>query len=209
MYKFKNSLKKFFAVTAVIIVCVLLCILGIYAFKSQVSNFNPISAVRAELNDIADREYTLDLEIISIDIDPDESERMGNTYKGSELAKERGWTDEQLNDLTAVKAIYRTEYDHSKTFIDDGYTEQYFYLIKDDPSGAWEIADISDPHIINIPKEDDTTNTEAASTVDLQRSEELYCSVDLNYDGITEDFFLCKDVRYDKFHKACISRNTE
>ena len=79
MYKFKNSLKKFFAVTAVIIVCVLLCILGIYAFKSQVSNFNPISAVRAELNDIADREYTLDLEIISIDIDPDESERMGNT----------------------------------------------------------------------------------------------------------------------------------
>ena len=199
MYKFKNNLKKFFVITTVIMVCVLLCILGIYAFKSQISNSDPISAVRAELNDIADREYTLDLEIISIDIDPDESERMINTYKGSELAKERGWTNEQLNDLTAVKAIYRTEYDHSKTFIDDGYTEQYFYLIKDDPSGAWEIADISDPHILNIPKDDDTANTEAASTVDLQRSEELYCSVDLNYDGITEDFFISSDSPYDEF----------
>lgn len=152
MYKFKNSLKKFFVITAVIIVCVLLCILGIYAFKSQISNSDPISAVRSELNDIADREYTLNLEIISIDIDPDESERMINNYKGSELAKERGWTNEQLNDLTAVKAIYRTEYDHSKTFIDDGYTEQYFYLIKDDSSEDWEIIDIASPHITNIPK---------------------------------------------------------
>ena len=51
----------------------------------------------------------------------------------------------------------------------------------------------------DIIEDDEIASTEAVSTVDLQQ-EELYCSVDLNYDGITEDFYLCKDVRYDKFH---------
>lgn len=156
MYKFKHNLKKLFIIAAVIIVCVLLCKFGINVFKSQKSDLDSISAVRAELNDIANKEYTLDLEIISIEIDPDESERFINTYKGSELARERMWTDELLDNLTAVKAIYRTEYDHSKTFIDDGYTEQYFYLIKDNSSEAWEIIDSSGTYISNDTTDDNS-----------------------------------------------------
>ena len=48
-------------------------------------------------------------------------------------------------------------------------------------------------------EDDGIAGTEAVSTDDLQQ-EELYCSIDLNYDGIAEDFYLCKDVRYNKFH---------
>lgn len=157
MYKFRYNLKKLFKnifliVIAVIIVCMLLCKFGILVPKGQISNFNAISVVKSELNNIASKEYTLDFEIISIEIDPNESERIINTYKESELAKERRWSNEVLDDLIAIKTIYYIEYDHSKTFIDDGYTEQYFYLIKDDSSEDWEIIDIASPHITNIPK---------------------------------------------------------
>ena len=157
MYKFRYNLKKLFKnifliVIAVIVVCVLLCKFGILFPKGQISNSNAISVVKSELNNIASKEYTLDFEIISIEIDPNESERIINTYKESELAKKRRWSNEVLDDLIAIKTIYYTEYDHSKTFIDDGYTEQYFYLIKDDPSEDWEIIDIASPHITNIPK---------------------------------------------------------
>lgn len=157
MYKFRYNLKKLFKnifliVIAVIVVCVLLCKFGILVPKGQISNSNAISVVKSELNNIASKEYTLDFEIISIEIDPNESERIINTYKESELAKKRRWSNEVLDDLIAIKTIYYTEYDHSKTFIDDGYTEQYFYLIKDDSSEDWEIMDIASPHITNIPK---------------------------------------------------------
>ncbi len=157
MYKFICNLKKFFQtyffiIIAVIIACVLLCTFGVYVFKNQMSNSNSISVVKSELNNIASKEYTLNFEIISIEIDPNESERIINTYKESELAKERRWSNELLDDLIAIKTIYYIEYDHSKTFIDDGYTEQYFYLIKDNSSETWEIIDISSPYISNTPK---------------------------------------------------------
>lgn len=157
MYKFRYNLKKLFKnivfiVIAVIVVCVLLCKFVILVPKGQISNSNAISVVKSELNNIASKKYTLDFEIISIEIDPNESERIINTYKESELAKERRWSNEVLDDLIAIKTIYYIEYDHSKTFIDDGYTEQYFYLIKDDSSEDWEIIDIASPHITNIPK---------------------------------------------------------
>lgn len=157
MYKFEYNLKSFFKpyffiIIAVIIACVLLCKFGLYVSKNQISNSNSISVVKSELDNIASREYTLNFEIISIEIDPNESERIINTYKGSELAKERRWSNELLDDLIAIKTIYYIEYDHSKTFIDDGYTEQYFYLIKDNSSETWEIINISSPYISNTPK---------------------------------------------------------
>ncbi|MCB6611040.1 hypothetical protein V3C10_11445 [[Clostridium] symbiosum] len=40
-----------------------------------------------------------------------------------------------------VWAGYYVEYDHTKTFLDDGYTEQYFYLMENTESGEWKIVD--------------------------------------------------------------------
>lgn len=57
----------------------------------------------------------------------------------------RGWVVDEEN-FVAVYARYRVEYDHTKTFIDDGATEQYFYLIRDPHSGEWSIADNSSPN---------------------------------------------------------------
>lgn len=43
----------------------------------------------------------------------------------------------------AVRAEYCIEYDHDKTFLDDGNIDQYFYLIKDPETDVWMIVDAS------------------------------------------------------------------
>lgn len=44
-------------------------------------------------------------------------------------------------------------------------------------------------------------NTETEPSYKIQQpEEELFCSIDLNYDGITEDFFISKNIPYDEFH---------
>ncbi len=69
-------------------------------------------------------------------------------YSGSDLAKERGWTDKYLAEhFVVVWAKYYVEYDHTKTFLDDGYTEQYFYLTQDTKSSEWAISDNTSPNI--------------------------------------------------------------
>lgn len=63
------------------------------------------------------------------------------------------WQDaeECVNDayLGAWNAIpparYYTAYDHTKTFMNDGYTEQYFYLTRDARTGKWGIAENTAP----------------------------------------------------------------
>ena len=47
--------------------------------------------------------------------------------------------------FTVVWAKYYIEYDHTKTFIDDGYTEQYFYLIEDNRN--WTIVENTSPWV--------------------------------------------------------------
>lgn len=42
----------------------------------------------------------------------------------------------------------------------------------------------------DIIEDDEIVSTETVGIVDLQQQEELYFSVDLNYDGIAEDFFM-------------------
>ena len=45
-----------------------------------------------------------------------------------------------------VWAEYDVEYDHTKTFLDDGYTQQYFYLTQDVETGQWTIIDNTSPN---------------------------------------------------------------
>lgn len=62
------------------------------------------------------------------------------SYWVKEAAKRSGHyttaLDEYLAEhFVAVWAKYYAEHDHTKTFLDDGYTEQYFYLTQDTKSG--------------------------------------------------------------------------
>ena len=53
--------------------------------------------------------------------------------------------------FVVVSAKYYVEYDHTKTFLDDGYTEQYFYLVQDPKTEKWEIIDNTSPSTSNEP----------------------------------------------------------
>lgn len=73
-------------------------------------------------------------------------------YTGSELAQARGWTYEYLAEhFVVVWASYYVEYDHTKTFMDDGHTQQYFYLTQDTETGEWTISDNTSPDTSAAP----------------------------------------------------------
>lgn len=107
---------------------------------------DPVETVRSALEGQTDKDYTITLSVEEIRIDEDETARVRAMYSGSELAAERGWTDEYLAEhFIVVWAKYYAEYDHTKTFLDDGYIEQYFQLTQDTSSGEWTICDNSSP----------------------------------------------------------------
>ena len=41
--------------------------------------------------------------------------------------------------------LYYCQYDHTKTFMDDGYCKAHYYLLQDDNTGYWEIVDMMTP----------------------------------------------------------------
>ena len=118
----------------------------------QKPSTDPIETVKSAIEGQADKEYTVCVRIDEIEVDESETERAVRIYTGSELAKSRGWTDEYLSErFVAVLAKYYVEYDHTKTFMDDGYTEQYFYLAQDVKTGKWEIIDNTSPNTSTSP----------------------------------------------------------
>lgn len=103
---------------------------------------DPLEVVRTALENQLKKEYTISMEVKSVQIDEAETKRVSAMYMGSELARYRGWTDECLRErFVVVKAEYYVEYDGKKTFLDDGDREQFFYLIQDEKSGNWTIVD--------------------------------------------------------------------
>ncbi len=106
---------------------------------------DPVEAVRGAIEGQLAKDYTLSLEIYEIAIDDAETARVIEMYADSDLASARGWSVDEQN-FIAVYARYSVEYDHTKTFMNDGVTEQYFYLIREPDSGEWSIADNSSPN---------------------------------------------------------------
>lgn len=114
----------------------------------QKPSADPVQTVQSAIEGQADKEYTISVRVDEIKVDESETERMIQMYSGSDLSKDRGWTDEYLAEhFVVVWAKYYVEYDHTKTFLDDGYTEQYFYLTQDTKSGEWTISDNTSPNI--------------------------------------------------------------
>ena len=211
-------MKKFFALTAAMAVCLTVTSCGgnnslpedtsaIEQYIEQASETaqaeeasEPTDAVRAKLESMAKEEDVIVFEIIGIEIDNDETERIIDMYKGSELAAERGWSDEALNNMTAVKAEYYVEYDHTKTFFDDGRTEQFFYLISGNSTGGWEIVDTSSPNVWEASKTENPLETTpfedlsdydkairlAAEYIEQHHKDNKYFLYDFDFDGIPE-----------------------
>ena len=122
--------------------------LGLFDPWFQKPSTDPVQTVQSAIEGQAGKEYTISVRVDEIKVDESETERVIEMYSGSDLAKERGWTDEYLAEhFVVVWAKYYVEYDHTKTFIDDGYTEQYFYLTQDIKSGKWTISDNTSPNI--------------------------------------------------------------
>ena len=121
--------------------------LGLFDQWLQKPSANPTETVLSAIKNQINKDYTISVRVDEIKVDDNETARVTAMYSGSELAEARGWTDEYLAEhFVVVWAKYYVEYDHTKTFIDDGYTEQYFYLTQDTETGEWAIIDNTSPN---------------------------------------------------------------
>ncbi len=117
---------------------------GLFDPWLQKASADPVETVQSAIEGQLKKEYTLEVRIREISADEAETQRMIGNYAGSELAQSRGWTDEYLAEhFLAVRAKYYVEYDHTKTFLEDGDIDQFFYLIEDTETGLWTIIDNS------------------------------------------------------------------
>lgn len=118
--------------------------LGLFDPWLQKASADPVETVQSAIEGQLKKEYTLEVRIREISVDKAETKRMIGNYTGSELAQSRGWTDEYLAEhFLAVRAKYYIEYDHTRTFLEDGDIDQFFYLIEDMETGLWTIIDNS------------------------------------------------------------------
>lgn len=121
--------------------------LGLFDPWLQKPSANPTETVQSAIENQIGKEYTISVRVEEIKVDYNETARVTAMYSGSELAEARGWTNGYLaENFVVVWAKYYVEYDHTKTFIDDGYTEQYFYLTQDTETGEWTIIDNTSPN---------------------------------------------------------------
>lgn len=144
-----RGVKRAFVLAAAIIAALALCgfaayELGLFDPWWQKPSADPVKTVQSAINGQIEKEYTLTVQIEEIAVDEAETKRMVENYTGSELAQSRRWTDEYLAEhFLAVRAKYYVEYDHTKTFMEDGHIDQFFYLVEDTESSLWTIIDNS------------------------------------------------------------------
>lgn len=105
---------------------------------------NPVKSVRSALENQVEKDYTIKIDIKSVEIDEAETERVIERFIKGTIADRRGWSDEYLAEhFLVVRAVYYAEYDHAQTTRSDGEVTMYFYLTQDADSGAWTIVDNS------------------------------------------------------------------
>lgn len=144
-----RGLKRAFVLAAALIALLALCgfaayELGLFDPWLQRASADPVETVQSAIEGQLEKEYTLEIRVDEISVDEAETQRMIGNYTGSELAQSRGWTDAYLAEhFLAVRAKYYVEYDHTKTFLEDGDIDQFFYLIEDVETGLWTIIDNS------------------------------------------------------------------
>lgn len=110
----------------------------------QTPSNDPVESVRSALENQTEKDYTIRLEVKSVEVDEAETKRVVERVIKGVIAQRRGWSDEYLAEhFVVVKAVYYAEYDHARTTRSDGEVTMYFYLTQDVDSGAWTIVDNS------------------------------------------------------------------
>ncbi|MBE6945619.1 MAG: hypothetical protein E7459_05980 [Ruminococcaceae bacterium] len=110
---------------------------------------DPVEVVRSSLENQSSI-GALVMEIRSLEIDRQETQRLIALYSGSDLAESRGWSDEYLQEhFVVVRAIYYAEYDHTKTPLADGETVWFYHLTRDPETMLWVIEDSGGPNGFN------------------------------------------------------------
>ena len=103
---------------------------------------DPVEAAIATYENEGDKDITVAFEFYGAMLDEDETAYRRGLLKGSDAAVSNGWTDEFLDEHFAIVYIeYYVEYDHSQSYVDDGYTGRYIYLVEYD--GLWYPYDAS------------------------------------------------------------------
>lgn len=133
------------AIMAVLLMGTAVAAVVIYGdlWRQKPSN-DPVESVRSALENQVGKDYTIKIEVNSIEVDEAETERVVERFIKGIIAERRGWSDEYLAEhFLVVKAVYYAEYDHTQTTRSDGEVTMYFYLTQDVDSGAWTIVDNS------------------------------------------------------------------
>ena len=133
------------AIMAVLLMGTAVAAVVIYGdlWRRKPSN-DPVESVRSALENQVGKDYTIKIEVNSIEVDEAETERVVERFIKGIIAERRGWSDEYLAEhFLVVKAVYYAEYDHAQTTRSDGEVTMYFYLTQDVDSGAWTIVDNS------------------------------------------------------------------
>lgn len=145
----KLNKKIILCITIIIVISVAVYIFMVSKLQSHSLEEDSINVARKSIEQLANEEYTIKLELIDICIDKVETQRIINRYRESELSKRRGWSNKALDNMVAVKVCYYAEFDHAMTFRDDGYTEQYYYVMTDELTNKRIVAEYSSPYVKN------------------------------------------------------------
>lgn len=157
----------------------------------QKPDSDPVKSVRTALENQAGKNYTIKIEIKSVEIDKEETERVVERFIEGVIADRRGWSSEYLAEhFLVVKAVYYAEYDHAQTTRSDGEVTMYFYLTQDVDSGKWTIVDNSG----NVNwSENDPTDERKDPTVKRSTREQLFAY-------LSELFNKAYSIYYDGLH---------
>ncbi len=124
-------------IAAVIVVVAVVCAFTVYSANREVSRQeqDPQEPVRESLSHLADADYTLDLEVVEVEMDPFKKSKVLDTWRTT--VKERGWN---ASTFYVISAEYYVEYDSTLTEARSGHYIVWYFLEEDD-SGAWVIYD--------------------------------------------------------------------
>ncbi len=141
--------RKHAVLAASIAAFLLLCAFTVYVVTGgdlwiQQPSKSPTETVHSAIENQVGKDYTISIEVESIEVDEAETERVVEKFISGVIANRRGWSDEYLAEhFIVVKATYYAKYNHERTTRSDGNVIQYFYLTRDGDSGKWTIVDNS------------------------------------------------------------------
>lgn len=100
---------------------------------------DPVEVVRSAIENQAQKDYAFFVRVDEITIHEAETKRMIDAYADGD--PDGWWYDYVNGPFVAVRAKYYVEYDHTKTFYDDGEIDKFFYLVTDTKTDEWIIID--------------------------------------------------------------------